>query len=251
MPQVLTLDKSLLVLEAIVAARDGIGTRELARQLELNVATIHNIASTFATRGYVRQDAETRRFHPGLRLMLLGRHGGYLRSLGRAAHESVRALALELNESILLATLDHGHIANLAYVASQQALRVHEPEDMDDLAHCTAVGKILLATLSEAELTRRLREHPLRAFTPRTLADPKRLRAEIELVRRRGYSETHDELCAGISALAVAIHDPWGSIFAALGASAPTMRLGRKEQAKQTLQGLQRTAAEIERQWAQ
>lgn len=250
MPVVRTLDKSLLVLEAIIRQPDGIGTRAIAQELGINVATAHNIATTFAARGYVRQDAITRLFHPGVRLMLLSRHPAYLRSLTATARPTVHSIAEELNESVMLVSSDHGRLINLEYVPSQQALRVQEPEDVSGVAHCTAFGKLILAYYDESELTSYLNEHGLSRHTPRTITDPKVFAKELSKVREQGYSHSRDELCEGISALAVPIRDPWGSVFAALGASAPTVRLQNQEQMEFTLAGLRKASAEIERLWA-
>jgi DNA-binding IclR family transcriptional regulator len=250
MPIVLTLDKSLLVLEAIVRRPEGIGTRALAQELGINVATAHNIATTFAARGYVRQDEVTRLFHAGVRLMQLSRHPTYLRTLTDTSRPTIHAVAAELNESVMLVTGDHGRLINLEYVPSRQALRVQEPEDVSGVAHCTAFGKLLLAHFDEAALDTYLAQHGLTRHTANTLTDAATFRAELKRVREQGYSHTRDELCEGISAIAVPIRDPWGSVFAALGASAPTVRLQNVEQVEFTLSGLRRAAAEIERLWA-
>ncbi len=249
MPIVLTLDKSISVLEAIVRQPEGIGTRAIAHELKINVATAHNIATTFAARGYIRQDEVTRLFHPGLRLMLLSRHPAYLRMLTASARDVVRAVAAELNESVMLASSDHGRLINLEYVPSQQALRVQEPEDVSGVAHCTAFGKLILAHFDEASLESYLAQHGLGRYTASTITDPAAFRAELLKVRSDGFSHTKDEYCEGISALAVPIHDPWGSVFAALGASAPTVRLQNAEQVEFTLNGLRRGAREIEQRW--
>ena len=250
MPLVLTLDKSLSVLEAIVRRPEGIGTRALAQELGINVATAHSIATTFAARGYVRQDDVTRLFHPGVRLMLLSRHPTYLRTLTSTARPVIHAVAGELNESVMLVTGDHGRLINLEYVPSRQALRVQEPEDVSGVAHCTAFGKLLLAYFDEAALQTYLAQHGLARHTPNTITDPATFRAELARVRQEGFSHTRDELCEGISAIAVPIRDPWGSVFAALGASAPTVRLQNEEQVEFTLSGLRRASAEIEKMWA-
>lgn len=250
MPLVLTLDKSLSVLEMIVRHPEGIGTRPLAQKVGINVATAHNIAMTFVARGYVRQDEVTRLFYPGVRLMLLSRHPAYLRSLTSTARHVVHAIAAELNESVILVTGDHGRIINLEYVPSRQALRVQEPEDVSGVAHGTACGKLLLAYFDEPTLDTYLAQYGLPRYTRHTITDAATFRAELARVREQGYSQTRDELCEGISAIAVAIRDPWGSVFAALGASAPTIRLQNDEQVETTFKGLRRAAAEIERLWA-
>ncbi|SDT98912.1 transcriptional regulator, IclR family [Verrucomicrobium sp. GAS474] len=249
MPRVLSLDKSLSVLEAIFHHHDGIGTRALAQQMQLNVATIHNIARTFCLRGYLRQDPETKVFYPGIRLMLLARHPTYLRSLTLSASGIVEETARKLNESVLLASMDHGRVLNLKYVPSRQALRAQESEDMSLHSYATAVGKILLAATTNPELDAFLQETKLQAFTPRTFSTVESLKAELRRVREEGRARTREEFCAGLNAGAVPIRDPWGSIVAAIGASAPTIRLETEEQWEALFADLSQAASAIEAQW--
>lgn len=250
MPKVLSLDKSLSLLEVVLQNKEGIGTRALQQKLSYNVATIHNIAMTFCARGYLRQDPASRHFFPGMRLMLLGRHPDYLRAMTASAAPIADEVAERMNESVLLASTDHGRIINLRYIPGKQALRVHEPEDLSDLSYCTGFGKVLLASLSEPELEAYLRDTRLEQFTPNTLVTPEAIRRELLKVRRLGYAETHDEYCEGISAVAVPIHDPWGSIIASIGASAPSLRMRKSGRFQESLQGLQWAAGRIEQIWA-
>ena len=247
MPTVLTLDKSLSLLEAVVASPQGVGTRALAKDLGLNVATVHNIAMTLVRRGYLRQDERTRHFHAGLRLHFLGRAPASRQPLSALVRELVRRVSTEHNESVLAVSLDGGqHLTNLAFTPSRQALRVQEPEDMSGFAHCTAVGKILLAQFDEARLTAFLAEHRLDRHTPKTITTRAALDKELAGVRARGHAQTRDELCEGISAFAVPIRDPWGDVFAAIGASAPSVRMQRADTIKATLAALRAAAAEVE-----
>jgi DNA-binding IclR family transcriptional regulator len=251
MPKVLSLDKSLSVLEAVFQSKKGIGTRSLEKKLGYNVATIHNIAMTFCHRGYLRQDPLTRHFFPGMKLMLLGRHPSYLRSLTASAAAIVDEIADRLNESVLLGSIDHGRVLNLKYVPSKQALRVQEPEDVSKHSYCTAFGKVLLASLPEAELAVYFKETGLEQFTPHTISTEESLRVELQKVREQGYAMTGDEYCEGISAVAVPIHDPWGSIIASIGASAPTLRMKKPRQLEESLHSLQEAATRIERIWSE
>ncbi len=251
MPRVLSLDKSLSVLEAVFQSKDGIGTRALEQKLGYNVATVHNIARTFCQRGYLRQDPATRHFFPGMRLMLLGRHPSCLRSLAASASAIVDEVAECLNESVLLGSIAHGRVVNLKYVPGTQALRAQEPEDVSDHSYCTAFGKVLLASLTEAELEAYLRETRLERFTANTISTKEGLRDELERVRKQGYARTRDEYCEGISAVAVPIRDPWGGIIASLGASAPTLRMRKAGQFEKSLQELREAAVRIERIWGE
>lgn len=251
MPRVNTLDKSLSILETIFSKNEGLGTRTLAARMDLNVATVHNIARTFCERGYLRQDPKTKLFHPGVRVLLLGRHPSYLKSLTSSASPIVDQVAEDLEESVLLGSIDHGRIINLKYIPSTQALRVHEPEDVSDHSYCTAFGKVLLSSLSQEDFEHYLQETELVTFTPETLDTPERLTAELEKVREQGYAQTCDEYCEGISAVAVPIFDPWKGVIASIGASAPTVRMKKPGQFEHTLQTLRKAAETIENLWCQ
>jgi len=249
MPKFSSLEKSLSVLEAVFKSTEGIGTRALQQQLGYNVATIHNIAQTFCDRGYLRQDRESRRFFPGLRLIMLGRHPDYLQTLTSSVSAIVDEVARKLDESVLLASIEGGRILNLKYVPGKQALRVHEPEDVSEHAYATAFGKVLLTTLSQADLEAYFRGNTLQAFTPKTLSTPERLRAELAKVRRNDFASTCDEYCEGVSAVAVPIRDPWGAVIASIGASAPTLRMQRKAYFNENLATLKKAAGDIGRIW--
>jgi DNA-binding IclR family transcriptional regulator len=248
MPNVLTVVKCFSLLECLAAREAGLGTRELARQLDMNVTTVHNLASTLVRKGYLEQDPVTKKFRIGTRFLLLGQHARLYESLTRTARPMVSDLATKLDESVLLAMLDRGRAVNIAYIPSSQALRVQEPEVLGELAYSTAVGKLMLSTMNDEELTKYLQENPPKRHTARTLTDPAEIRKEVVLVRSRGYSETRDELAEGGSALAVPIVDPEKRIIAALGASAPTIRLKGQER-KRTLDMLTAYAGRIADVW--
>ena len=249
MPSVSTLVKSLALLETIFASKKGIGTRALAQKLGLNPATVHNIAHTFCDQGYLQQDPESKVFKPGMRVMQLGRHPSYRNSLTLSASPTVHRIAEQLDESVLLGAIEHGRIVNLKYIPSTQALQAREPEDVSEQSHCTAFGKVLLASLSLEDLGTYLKQTDLTAYTSRTLIDANALRRELARVAEQGYARTIDECFEGISAVAVPIRNPWGEVTASIGASAPTLRMQKEGQFERSLEVLQSAAHEIEDLW--
>ena len=250
MPKMLTADRAIDVLEAVVGAPDGLGTRQMARVLGLSVATVHNLAKTLEARGYLRQEAQTKRFRVGLTLMLMGRHDSYMETLATLARPHVEKVARELEESVMFGALDRAQVINLHYIPSRQALRVQEPENLRDIAHCTAMGKLMLAQMPDAALASYLSSTRFEQFTGRTIVDAKTLKAELVRIRKQGFSATEDELCEGVSAMAVAVRDRWGKSIAAIGASAPTIRMSVAAERERTRSALQAAAVEIEKAWA-
>lgn len=245
MPMMLTVEKSIEIIEAVARAPQGVGTRALARELGMNVTTVHNIASTLKHHGYLKQDADTKHFLPGLRMMLLGRHNSFLELLVQVGRPFVQRAAESLDESTMLATLDGGHVVNLIYVPSSQALRVHENQDISAQAYCIACGKMLLAEMHPQARRAYVSEIKLQPFTPRTIVNKDALLKELEKIARRRFALTQDEAAEGISAAAVPVADPWGTTIAALGASAPTLRFARKGYQENSLKVLGKIAREL------
>ncbi len=226
MQRVGTIDKCFDILETILGSdREGLGIREIARQLDINTTTVHNICQTLCVRGYLRQNPNSKRYQLGTGLLPLAQSNQVWRNLEEAAEPLVRRCRQELDESIMLAVLDNTEVSTLIYLPSVQALRVHEPHAMGDRAYGTAVGKVLLSTLDNTALSRYFQLFPPRAFTDATITDPDRMRQELETVRTQGYALTCGELTPGVRAVAVPVLGPAGTPFAALGASAPQVRM--------------------------
>jgi len=246
MTPVLTVEKCLDLLEAVAGNRQGVGTRELARELGVNVTTVHNIARTLAARGYLQQDAE-RKFVLGRRLHLLARAAGMPQELSEIARPMVQRAAEITGETAMLGAFEGGKVACLVQVTSRQALCVRE-DDLGGHAHCTATGKMLLAGLAPAALEEFLKRGTLERHTPRTLVSEQSLKQELERTRKLGYAVVCDELAEGVSAVAVNVDGPWGQAAAALGVSAPTQRFSAAQQGK-AVATLHKLAAEISKAW--
>ena len=90
--------------------------------------------------------------------------------------------------------------------------------------HCTSNGKVLLAFSTEAERERLLRA-PLTKLTPRTITDVRKLRAQLEEIRVRGYAQTMEELEEGLNAVAAPVRGMSGELVAALSVSGPAFRM--------------------------
>jgi DNA-binding IclR family transcriptional regulator len=177
--------------------------------------------------------------------MLMSRHSQYLNALHVAGKAVVEKVAASLDESIMLAALDHGHVINLQYLPGSGALRVAEPEDVTEVAHCTASGKLMLAQMSRDELLGYLDRYKLKSHTPKTITRRNDLVSELNQIREKGFSLTCDELCDGVSALAVPILDPWGKVVAAIGAGVPSVRLNQANYRKKILSKLREAAVLI------
>jgi len=135
----------------------------------------------------------------------------FLLDLGRITGRTVQAGSLDGGDVVYL---EHYPFRNGPQLGPVLGARV--------AANCCACGKILLA-FSRPETQRAFIAAGLRAYTPRSIVDPDRLRSELAEVRRLGVAHERDEVAVGVSAIAVPLRDGQGRVPAALavcGASA-------------------------------
>jgi len=86
-------------------------------------------------------------------------------------------------------------------------------------AYCSAAGRVLLGSLSEAELDSYLRSVPLERLTPQTIVSRSTLRKEIRKAASEGWYLTDQETDAGVRSLAAPLRDANNQIVAALNVS--------------------------------
>jgi len=92
-------------------------------------------------------------------------------------------------------------------------------------AHCTALGKVLLASLDEPELSSFFRAAELKAFTGKTLTSLELLKSELKRVRLLGFALDDEEFSLGLRCIAAPIFDESGNARAALSVAGPTSRI--------------------------
>jgi DNA-binding IclR family transcriptional regulator len=90
--------------------------------------------------------------------------------------------------------------------------------------HCTAAGKVLLASLDDAELSELVAEQGLPKMTDKTITSLRQLREELGLARTEGYAVDREEFAAGLCSLAVPIRNQSGVVAGAMGVAVPKQR---------------------------
>jgi DNA-binding IclR family transcriptional regulator len=100
-------------------------------------------------------------------------------------------------------------------------------------AHCTSVGKMLLAALPEQELAARIPDDAeLAAMTPNSITDPAALRAALAEIRQRGIAVESRESNPDVSCVAAPVRDRSGRVVAALSISVPMIRWSEERRAE-------------------
>jgi IclR family KDG regulon transcriptional repressor len=128
-------------------------------------------------------------------------------------------------ETVQLAILDGREVLYVERRESPHAVRIFGRIGNRAPAHSTGTGKLLLAFLPADELDRRLDGMRLIRRTPYTITDVDVLRAQLDVIRMRGWAENVNESEIGIASICAPIRDRNGVVIAAVSVAGPVQRL--------------------------
>lgn len=203
-----SLARGLDILEAIDQAERPMGTRELARALDLSPAIVQRLVNTLAERRYLQRDPDSKRYTIGYQTLTFGASLVRRDSLMVHAKKELTEVSRKLSVDSFMATLQRSRAIYLMCLTGSAPVSVRcEPGDVIPL-HCTAIGKCILSALSNEEIREILGPAPLPAITSKTITDPSVLLHEIELTRERGFSVVNDENIEGIISVGALLNQP-------------------------------------------
>lgn len=237
--------RSLAVLQRLATAGRPLSLAELSQALDLPKATVHRLCAQLLTQGWLARDVDEREFVAGPALRRLA-----LDVLNHDAQRSARHLVLadlvaQIGETCNFTTLDGARVLYLDRVEAPWPLRLTLDVGAHVPLHCTASGKLFLATLPATRRDALIDQLELTALTPHTLVQADALRRECDAIARRGYSTDGEEFVAGLAAVAVPVRDSEGRVRAAMAVHAPVMRTPL-EKLRGHLPALQRAALRME-----
>lgn len=232
----------LEILEHFADRRQASNVGEIAAALRYPQSSASVLLHSLEALGYLSYDAERRHFMPTARVALLG---SWI-ELGLASGAVPRVLEqihLETRETVILAIQNGVHAQYIQVLEAESPVRLHlKPGVRRPLVRC-AVGWVLLACKSNADISRILRrcnssEPPMRRMRERELLDI------IDKVRRTGIAMTHGHMTEGAGVIAMMLPKMAHQPPMAVGIGAPIDRL---EQKRKTILATLRASLDAER----
>ena len=216
---------------------------EVAARASLTRAGARRILLTLQTLGYVESDGRMFRLTP--RILDLG--FAYLSSMPiwNLAEPVMEQLVAEVRESSSAAVLDGTDIVYVLRVPTHKIMKNSLGVGSRLPAYCTSMGRMLLASLPDAELRSRLAASALEARTRHTVTDPEILRTRIQQVGRQGWCLVNQELEEGLISVAAPVSDRTGRMVAAINISGQANRTSARVMQDTILPALRAAAALI------
>ena len=219
-----TVGKALDVLDQVASFGRPVRFSDLLAASPYPKATLYRHLQTLTHQGMLRFDRDRQLYSIGMRLVRLAHADWTQSSLAPVARPYLDALSQKVGETVHLAQLDNGQVLYVDKRNAARPIEMFSAAGKVGPAYCTGVGKAMLAYLSAGELCRALSQQSYHRFTPRTLTDADSLRAELGVIRERGYAFDREEHEPGIICVALPILTRRGRVLGAVSVTGSTAR---------------------------
>jgi DNA-binding IclR family transcriptional regulator len=219
-----SLSKLVRVLDCFSVNDRNLSLAEICQRTGLPRSTAHRMMASLRDVGFLDQDKERDRYRLGLKLFELGSVALSNLDLHREARPMVDALRRISGQSVHLAVFDGSRAVVIQRADSSSESSGGMTFIENAPAHCTSVGKAILAYQSE-EVVDRLIAGGLQRFTESTITKGEALKAELKKIRKRGFSIDEGEHQPGLRCIGAPIRNQAGQVFAGLSISGPAWQL--------------------------
>lgn len=211
------------ILELFVGRGARWSTAEIVEATQLPKTSVHELLTTLAHREYLVREPSGH-YVLGARTVQLGNAYASRFDLLGAATDAARTVAYQTGETCSVAIREGTEIFYLAKVDGREVMPLISSVGKRVAANCTALGKVLLSVLSDAQLDQLYGTVPLPAYTDRSITDLGELKQVLAQVRVNGYALEAGESGPSTFCAAAPVRDVSGDVAAALSISVPEAR---------------------------
>lgn len=241
-----SLGRAFAILEEVARHREGIGLADLSKLVGLHNSTTFHLAKTMVSLGYIRQEKESKRYRVGRPLFALAASALDEIEMVNVATPVLEDLSRETGESSHFAVRMGDAVVVIARTSGPGAFQLTDRVGVVRPAHCTALGKVILAALRPDQLERFLDRVDMKPSTEKSITSVTELMREIAEVRKTGVAFDDGEFNLEVRCAAVPVKDFTGQVVGALGISGPIWRMSNqalKDRAKILQAAAERLAA--------
>lgn len=240
--RIAALEKGLQVLACFSSQRRHLGPSAVAKLSGLPVSTCYRILRTLEASGFVEQ-GDDGSFTPGPSVLKLGFAALQNNEVVEAARVPLKELQKETRETCNFAVLSGVDIIYLLRFKTEHYMISNVVAGSSLPAVCTALGKVLLASLSETEFdeTSRTIDYSNTSLGPKAHKSRESLATEIVVTRQREWAIQDREMAHGLRAIAVPVFNIDG-IAGAIGISVEADRWTQASMIEDLLPSLQEAA---------
>lgn len=188
-PSVPALQRGLAIMERIARSRRGLTFAQLTRYFEdVPKSSVHTLVLTLEREGYLQREDATGRYVTGAKLVHIAAVTLDSVVLRERATPLLRELVADTRMTAHLAVLERDEVTIVAKVDRPGTHRIATWVGKRMDAHCTSLGKCLIAHIPDEDVDRLIAERGLLRHNEYTIVSPSRLKQELTRVRALGYA---------------------------------------------------------------
>ncbi len=237
------LTRGLVLLDLLASVPPPVTLTGLHEHTGMPKSTLVRLLAALTEMRFVVRVDERPAYRLGHKVMALGDAYVSGLDLSAAAGSYLDELAREARQTADLGLLDGHEVVHVCVRQPPRPLRFTIGPGERDGAHCTALGKALLAALPPERLAAHLPAEPYPARTDRTVTSLDELSREVRRTARRGYAVDDNEHSLGLRCVGVPLVVD-GHAVAALAVSGPAGEFTPRQQ-KEYLELLRAAAAAL------
>ncbi|MEM7290194.1 MAG: IclR family transcriptional regulator, partial [Pseudomonadota bacterium] len=174
-----TVGKALEVLDDVAQFGKPVRFSELLERSPHPKATLYRLLQTLTNQQMLVYNRDRQTYWLGLKLVRLAHAAWRQTSLAAIASPHLHQLAAEVGETVHIAQMDSGQVIFVDKKRRSDNFETLAQTGLIAPAHCTGVGKAILAFLSLPRLENAMRQQTFLQYTPNTLTSREGLEAEL------------------------------------------------------------------------
>jgi DNA-binding IclR family transcriptional regulator len=219
------LRHGLAVFDLFEMDRQTVTTIEIARYLNIHKSTASRITSNLVLSGFLVPATDGPGFRLSGKLTRLGAIAAAVQDLPTMAIKHAQALADDVGETCQVGVLDGQEAVTVVLANGSYSLRLHSWVGKRHEASTTAMGKALLAGLSDGSIDKLYPKKSLSQASELSPATLDELKTQLVVVRNQGFALENEDLEPGLRCIAAPIFDHDGNVAAAINIAAAASRL--------------------------
>ena len=217
--KVQSLDRAFDILELISSERRGLPLSEISSNVSLPRSTTHRLLASLQSRGYIEKDPVSNLYRLGLAFIELSSSLLHNLELKAEAESCLRKLSQQLGTTVFLAVKQDRDVVYYDKVDVYNDIRRYRIVGQRRPLYCTSLGKALLSGLDSQGIKELMKSMEFKSFTANTISNASDLVADIERVKKRGWSLDNEEDQVGMMCVGAPVFDYRNSVIAAVSAS--------------------------------
>jgi IclR family pca regulon transcriptional regulator len=238
-----SLARGLHVIRAFAGVDRRLTIADVSRATGLTRAVVRRCLYTLRELGYAATDGRMYFLQP--RILNLGYAYLSTAPVPIAAQPVLEEMSEALGEASSVAVLDDGAVVYVGRAATKRIMSVTLGVGSRLPAYCTALGRVLLAYLTDEQVNTELSKVDFIQHTKHTVTSRKRLEELLEGVRQEGFALNDQELEIGLRSIAVPVRNVVGTVVAAMNVSTQASRVSRRELLDRCLPVLRQAAEKL------